>query len=94
MLAQLANYEMQAEVCCIGTNIALYQNLIVSAWRSSYLALAQVPEREIMLMASTLKGKSEEEALLLLRAGLESEVVRAEIDRAYKQFLALNGPGA
>jgi len=77
---------LRLEVCCITSEDA-YQQLVSSAWVSTYLSLGDLTERETVPYAVELKGKSVDEALAIVRPNLSSNEGRAMIDKIYAQFL-------
>src|SRR5258708_11916323 len=83
--------ELRAEVCCITDEFA-YRALIAFAWGTGYNATerATSSERERFVMATTLKGMSRDEGIVMLRHVLScSQNGQAFIEKAYAQLAAL-----
>ena len=86
-MAILEGDALRLEVCCISTEDA-YRQLINTAWVNFYKPSKPASERQMVVMASSLKDMPIAEALALMRRSLSSEEVRAIIDDTYAQFLA------
>lgn len=73
------------ETCHVTDKIA-FQSLVISAWKSVYLAASHVPENTLVQYASVIKHKPLDEALAILRPGFLSDEMRPEIGNAYAQY--------